>query len=273
VFAHWRRGDIYLNILLNPIDITHENLSQEVAPIEAEKPSIVFCIDDNICNSNGQYSFLVKEGNRIILHTGYNVEVSNISAKSYLHINYKDTSHKLYMFDMHNDTPFYENKIPDINGNIVPWTKIETITYDNIKNAIEHFEADEYCLYDDMYIDNNLVATYENGDEFIFSCANGGNHYNVYKKIKGSYHEFNILDTNIQDSIEDMFINGNSIKRFHYDDYNRSTINLTNSSGLWHCGIDYSLAYNGNAFIIESIKIMPLCMNIEKQHWINLYKK
>jgi len=56
----------------------------------------------------------------------------------------------------------------------------------------------------------------------------------------------------------------------HAQDNN--SIHVSNMSGLWFCGIDLGLSYDGEQFVIASINVMPFCSNIINQDWISIYQ-
>jgi len=263
LFAKWHRQDAQIVFEFYPVAENHRDFDSG----KIKLPSMYFCINDGACEID-KINMIVSD----VVETPLIIKFSSLSENSYIHVEYNNKPYKLYPYEMVEYASSLHIDLPVEDKNIIPWQEVRQISYSEIREIFKNFEPDKYCLHDDLYLENNIFIRYENGDEFIFSCANGGEHYNAYKKIEGTYHDFVLLDEKYQGLTGNILVNGSIIKRFNDDDPKGLTLHLTNSHGLWFCGFDYFLAYDGQAFIIDSVQVMPLCMNIEKRHWISLYK-
>jgi len=98
-------------------------------------------------------------------------------------------------------------------------------------------------------------------------------YYRIYRNHGNGYEYINFVSATDAENIlkklgagfvytEGLFINAQDSNSIH----------VSNMSGLWFCGIDLGLSYDGEQFVIASINVMPFCSNIINQDWISIYQ-
>jgi len=159
---------------------------------------------------------------------------------------------------------------------IYNWENFRYIGADELKNLHSEVLTEDVCS-------KGILLNYENGDNILFvsECEDldfdKKISYNVYRDKGNGYELFPFITITDENEIAEklgygfVYVNG-AIDPF-VDPYNKDTINISNMSGLWLCGNEIRLVYDGEKFIVDSINVMPFCSNIIQHDWISIYKR
>jgi len=166
------------------------------------------------------------------------------------------------------------------------WTDYKYVRIDEIKELYPEIPIKDECLeendcsgaYFDECLSGNIILHYENGDNILFLCEDVGirNYYSVYRDKGTGYEPFALMTTAYENEIAEKFGYGlmysDSITGLFINPYDKTIIHSTNNYGIWFCGHDMRLAYDGEKFVINSINVMPFCSSIVMEDWISIYK-